>query len=379
MSLQHQDPTQDQPPPPIPPPRNPTARIRYLMGQNKRVLSINITDNSEMFLYSCFPQYMMAQFDGGFNMETANSKTSLARIAFVNIHGLYWRGRYGENEVILRQGDCFVNATKLCQYYEKDFGTWREYAEDLISFVELEMRNEHFLFSPYLPKSDFKAIDSVLTFSQFDYDGIYIHPFLLPHLMSWLSQTFAIFTGKVVNQYLSNSYIESFESIKKSATERASAKIISTIKKEVATASDDEVEQPVRKRVKAESMREKVRGWEKTTHCFAILNVNDSAKEFQYYTIRCKRRAMNPAIRKIKKRHPAATLAYLQKYVSNERNLFDTLKKMQKVISKLNYFIFPGSLAGLIEDIREFSEPVTTKESVSDDTVYVLDSVKPPT
>ena len=58
---------------------------------------------------------MMAQFDAAFNMETANSKTSLARIAFVNIHGVYWRGRYGVNEVILRQGDCFVNATKLCQ------------------------------------------------------------------------------------------------------------------------------------------------------------------------------------------------------------------------------------------------------------------------
>lgn len=317
----------------------------------------------------------MAQFDGGFNMETANSKTSLARIAFVNIHGLYWRGRYGENEVILRQGDCFVNATKLCQYYGKDFGTWREYAEDLISFVEMEMRNEHFLFSPYIPKSDFKAIDSILTFSQFDYDGIYIHPFLLPHLMSWLSQTFAVFTGKVVNQYLSNSYIESFESIKKSAAERSSAKLLADIKKE--PASDDE---PARKRVKAATPRVKVREWAKSTHCFAILNVNDPAKgEFQYYTIRCKRRAMNPAIRKIKKRHPAATLAYLQKHVSNERNLFDTLKKLQKITSKLNYFTFPGSLSGLIEDIREFSEPVTTKEAASEDNVYVLDSVKPPT
>src|SRR5277367_6724148 len=96
--------------------------------------------------------------------------------------------------------------------------------------------------------------------------------------MSWLSQTFAVFTGKVVNQYLSNSYIESFERIKKSAAERSSAKLIADIKKEAA--SDNE---PARKRVKVVSPRVKVRDWAKTTHCFAILNVNDPAKEeFQY-------------------------------------------------------------------------------------------------
>src|SRR5208282_967472 len=106
------------------------------------------------------------------------------------------------------------------------------------------MHNEHFLFSPYTPKSEFKAIDSVLTFAQFHYDGIYIHPFLLPHLMNWLSQTFAIFNGKDLNQSWSNCHIQGFDSSQPSAPERALAQFPDSIQTQVALTSQDAVPQP---------------------------------------------------------------------------------------------------------------------------------------
>ena len=64
-----------------------------------------------------------------------------------------------------------------------------------------------------------------------------------------------------------------------------------------------------------------LRTWMNSTRNIAILSVNDP-DTLQFYYICCKRRAMIPTIRKIKKRHPEALVMYMQRFVTNGTNLF---------------------------------------------------------
>ena len=91
--------------------------------------------------------------------------------------------------------------------------------------------------------------------------------------------------------------------------------------------------------------------------------------------IRCKGRALKPTIRKIKKRHYGACLIYVQKHVSNTKNLFETLKQTQTFKNKLNYFSFE-SKDELIKKIRSLSKPITNSEAVDCENAYILDVVK---
>src|SRR5271163_1535005 len=303
-----------------------------------------------MYVYSCFPTFVMHPFD---TSNASDSSTSFSRIAFANIHGIYWRGRYGESEVIIRSTDSFTNASKLCALYAKDFVDWQKEHQNLIDYIEIEMRDEHFLYQPYSPRSEFKAIDYVFPLAPYDYEGIYIHPYLLPHLMIWLKKQFALFASKALNQYLCNSYMDSFDMLRRNAS----------------TKVDVETHTPHTKQRRVDVVQQK------TTHCIAILQLNDDAAEFPYYMIRCKGRALKPSIRKIQKRHCAACLIYVQKHVSNTKNLFDALKQTETFKNKLNYFTFEGK-DGLISKIRSLSEPITSTEAVDCDNAYILDVVK---
>src|SRR5271163_4950314 len=125
----------------------------------------------------CFPKFLMASFNPAYSCAVP-SATTFTRIAFSNIHSMFWRGRYGENEIIIRSADSFVNASKLRTYYGKDFAVWRELNHDLIQNVEQEMHDEHFIYQACVPKMEFKAVDTVLPVAPYDYDGVFIHPFL---------------------------------------------------------------------------------------------------------------------------------------------------------------------------------------------------------
>src|SRR5271163_1759955 len=259
-----------------------------------------------MYVYPCFPTFVMHPFDTS-NASDSTNATSFSRIAFANIHGIYWRGRYGETEVIIRSTDSFTNGSKLCALYAKDFVDWQKEYQDLIDYIEIEMRDEHFLYQPYSPRSEFKAIDYVFPLAPYDYEGIYIHPYLLPHLMIWLKKQFALFASKALNQYLCNNYMDSFDVLRRNASTKVG--------------TETQTQQTKRQRVDVAQ--------QKTTHCIAILKLNDDKAELPYYMIRWKGRALKPTIRKIKKRRCGAYLIYMQKHVSNTKNLIETLKQTQ--------------------------------------------------
>ena len=125
---------------------------------------------------------------------------SLLNLACQNIKGIYWRGKWGSYDIILRQGDCFLNASKLCERFGKNLDYWRSQNMSLIVAVNYEMSK--------IDPDKCESIQEVFGGNCL-YSGTYVHPYLFPHLLGWLSNSSAILMAQIVNQYYNNTFIES--------------------------------------------------------------------------------------------------------------------------------------------------------------------------
>jgi len=123
---------------------------------------------------------------------------SLSNLAYENIAGSYWRGKWGNYDIILREGDCFINASYLCERFGKSLDYWRSQNMGLIVAVNYEMSK----INPDKCESIQEVYDNYL------YSGTYVHPYLFPHLFSYLSNSSAILMAQIVNQYYNNTFIE---------------------------------------------------------------------------------------------------------------------------------------------------------------------------
>ena len=130
---------------------------------------------------------------------------SLSNLAYQNIDGLYWRGKWGNYDIILRQGDCFLNASDLCNRFGKSLNYWRSQNPTLIEAVNYEMSKTN----PDKCKSIQEVYDNAL------YSGTYVLPYLFPHLFSWLSNSTAILMAQIVNQNYNNTFIENYGNTEK--------------------------------------------------------------------------------------------------------------------------------------------------------------------
>ena len=144
--------------------------------------------------------------------------------------------------------------------------------------------------------------------------GLYIHPYLAPHLVSWISSKFAISVSKIVNMFLSRDYMEQYTSLLRYNSERYSlleANLIEVQKEKAESerANQNQImaaeSQHAQRKIELVKTKDQMRKWS-TTHSLTILNINDPEANYPYYVIRCKRRGMSTAVGKIKKRHPNA-------------------------------------------------------------------------
>jgi hypothetical protein len=74
----------------------------------------------------------------------------------------------------------YINITKICEEYEKDFNIWcnDEHNIELINCVEEEINN--------------KPIIEIKDNKNKKINGIYINELLIPHIVCWISPKFAI-------------------------------------------------------------------------------------------------------------------------------------------------------------------------------------------
>jgi hypothetical protein len=126
----------------------------------------------------------------------------MQRIIFDYINTDYAYGKYGDFTVIMMTSNRYINATKLCKQYGKEFKHWKENIgnKQLIEEVNKEITPDGYPTSTnksFIIKNDEKN----------ELRGTYVHELLIPHIASWISPQFGIKVSKIVNSYIINEYI----------------------------------------------------------------------------------------------------------------------------------------------------------------------------
>src|SRR3981189_2081720 len=134
----------------------------------------------------------------------------LADIAYEQIEGKFWHGRYGQLRVVMMKDCGFINATKLCSDGGKELYRWFENqsSKDLLRCLATKLGEDGDIESIFVRKV-------VRTAQQADAEkavsGTYYNPLIIPHIACWISPDFAIIVSDIVNDFLVGEYKKCFE------------------------------------------------------------------------------------------------------------------------------------------------------------------------
>jgi len=129
---------------------------------------------------------------------------TLNQIIFEHIDDKYAYGKYGDFKVIMMTKNRYINATKLCKEYSKEFKHWKENKsnQELIIEVENEISS-----ADGIPTVENKSFIIINGGKNQLIKGTYVHELLIPHIASWISSKFAVKVSKIINSYIANEYI----------------------------------------------------------------------------------------------------------------------------------------------------------------------------
>src|SRR5437773_1207671 len=122
-------------------------------------------------------------------MEVAPSNT------YEQIYKSYWYAKYGEFKIILHKELGYVNATQLCKTYNKQFYNWyankgvKTMVQALASRQTPPIEAEQMMITA---KGGSGAHAKIVA-------GSYVHPVLIPHIMSWMDAAFSNVVSDMVN------------------------------------------------------------------------------------------------------------------------------------------------------------------------------------
>src|SRR5438477_1637491 len=114
-------------------------------------------------------------------MEVAPSNS------YEQIYKSYWYAKYGEFKIILHQELGYVNATQLCKTYNKQFYNWYANKGVKAMVIVLAARQTPPLIADNMMitvKGGSGPHTKIVV-------GSYVHPVLIPHIMSWMDAAFA--------------------------------------------------------------------------------------------------------------------------------------------------------------------------------------------
>jgi KilA-N domain/Protein of unknown function (DUF3627) len=293
----------------------------------------------------------------------------LCEIGFQQIRDSFHYGYYGQFKVVVDKTDGYINATKLCSDGGKKFCHWSEtkISKELLNTLQQfnftqsincdEETQEPWSIGYYLPVS--QVTKYVHTFNLSDEDkaisGTYVHPLIIPHIACWVSPMFALKAASIINFFI----VEEWKA-KLDASERSAAQFLATIHQQQLAIEDaqqsantaQQALQHAEERVNdVVNVKKEVIGnlddklctkirekqiWS-TTHSFSLIKLNDENSQRPFYVIRCQGRRMNAAIKKLRRKHPAAEVLFLHRKIPNAVNLYTRLKTQKVVKSTHNY------------------------------------------
>lgn len=131
---------------------------------------------------------------------------ALNALIYESITSEYSYGKYDDFNVIIMSKNGYVNATKLCTTYNKEFKAWykNSSSKELIKHV-----NDYIQSSSGRILPDESSSIKIIKGGNIDIlRGTYVHPLLIPHIASWISSAFAIKVSIIINNFIVNEYKE---------------------------------------------------------------------------------------------------------------------------------------------------------------------------
>jgi hypothetical protein len=92
-----------------------------------------------------------------------------------HINEKYAYGKYGDFKVIMMTKNRYINATKLCKEYSKEFKNWlrNDNNKTLINKVEKDLNCKAIIMNQA---------------GRYELRGTYVHELLVPHIIAWCKQ-----------------------------------------------------------------------------------------------------------------------------------------------------------------------------------------------
>src|SRR5277367_1707132 len=208
---------------------------------------------------------------------------ALTRMLSANIQGVYWRGRYAKHDGIIRSDDGFMNGTLLCLSHNKCIYVWLDANDELIKQCDKQITQDFLTYGI----SDNGSIDHIIDLG-YDIDGVYISPYLMPSLCSWLDPAFIFNSARIINRYLAHEYMDLFEQQKKDSAKQLIAP------------------KPI-----------------VNSKCVVVMNCNDTPS--QYCIKHCLTRSLKGCIHRTKRKHPQSNVEYIAKNISRDYSTMDNL------------------------------------------------------
>ncbi|BCS83577.1 N-domain protein [Cotonvirus japonicus] len=117
---------------------------------------------------------------------------------YKNTKSRYVYGQYGDFVVIIDYQTSYINISKLCIQAGKDFNDWIKLKcnNDMVNVIERVLKSTDTITKI---KIDLKTGPNEIR-------GTYIHPIIVPIIMSWCNPNYAMEFGKIVNSHLINEF-----------------------------------------------------------------------------------------------------------------------------------------------------------------------------
>jgi len=216
--------------------------------------------------------------------------------------------------------------------------------------------------------------------------GTYCHPSLIPHIACWVSPDFALKVSEIINFFIVQEWKAKLQASEESAlqllrSQQQSQQVLEEVQESAATtrlALEDqnrvlqgtiedwqdvvnfkndtiEVKQEAVDKLE-DDVCSKIREHQiwASMHAFTMLKLNSDNSRRPYYAIRCQGRHMGCAIKKLRRKFPAAEVIYQQRKVPNAINLYSRLKNQR-----------------VVEHTRNFCTPTCTEKEL----LYLLNSL----
>src|SRR5258708_3970345 len=122
------------------------------------------------------------------------------KICYEQVYKSYWLAKYGGQEVVMHRDTGYVNVTKLCKAQNKQFGHWNRNKGTKDMSDDLAEKLTH-NGSPVTRAQMIFVVEGGSGKNKKNISGTYVHPILLPHVVSWLDSDMAGVVSIIANNF----------------------------------------------------------------------------------------------------------------------------------------------------------------------------------